>query len=1448
MFKTVKSNMLKGIIGLGVLLFVFASMFSIFLTPDALQSTNTEEVSVVYTEQRNVIFIHPDGANASHFTAARLFLHGPDGELNWDKLPNVAIYKPHILDNLQAGSVGGAVAHASGIKSNFNYYGLGPDRNELTTITEEARDAGFATALVNSGTITEPGTGVFVANVVSRRNHAEIARQIIESDVDVILGGGERWFLPQGATGVHGESAREDDLDLIQIAKDKGYTVVFTREELLALDLDKTEKLLGLFAHHHTFNAKTEEHLLENNLPHYWDYSPTLAEMVQAAIAISSRNEKGFLLVVEEEGTDNFADGANNAEATMVALGRADDAIGTAIAFAKESPGTLVITAADSDAGGMQILAPGPSRIDRWEGFVPETTNAPGWHDPYENMASADGIGGTGGKPFSTPCGKWQFGISWAGQSDFATTMIARAFGARAELVAGNIDNTDIYHIMRKALGLGEKSQKITIIHTSDFHGRAIPYGKADVEGKVGGLARIATVVNRIRDEGQPVLLLDAGDTIHGTGIAAATKGKVLIDAMNLMGFNAMTVGNHEFNWGMEPLFASRDEAEFPFLSANLLETATDELLFEPYKIIEQGNVKIGILGLSARANRHHAPEVRELVTNLDAIEVASEIVPELREKVDILVVLSHLGHFNDRFLAESVDGIDLILGGHTHWLLTEPIEINDTLIFENGWGGEYLSRIDLTISENTLVRVNHQLVHINDSIKPHIEVDRVINRAYEKEESLTKVIGISETDIAGEKYNPFCPIMMTYIPDAEPGSFWYKLNADIKRGAITFNDRRMSTALWETPLGNFIADAMRYEGKTDIAVQRAGHIREGIVSGNINMDDLYRAFPYDHEIVVYELTGEQLVQLLELSVSNWPRLPNSNFLQVSGVEFSFDLLQNIGERVFDISVNGDELNIDKKYTIAVTLTSVEQVRSLREIFEQGRFRRNTRVFVRDAMAAYLAAHTPIAPKVEDRIVLSDAPGDFTILHTGDIHGHLEAFKPRGATEAIGGISRIASLVTEIREAQPNTILLDAGDTIHGTNIANLTFGESVIAAMNEIGYDAMVVGNHDFNYKLDILEKRAEQANFPILAANVRFKNGEAVPFLKPYTIIEKEGVKIGVIGVVTTYTPVVTHPDNVADLEFLDPIKVTREIVEKLEDKVDTIVLLAHIGTEEEKRLFDSISGITISVSAHTHEERHEVNEDGVILVDSGAYGTVLGRLDVALKNEEITNHRHQFIAIDSTIANCEKVEKVLNPFREKLDDKLSAVIGETTILLDGERANVRSRETNMGNLVADVLRQETDADIAIQNGGGIRANIEVGKITLDQIFTVLPFDNYIVSLELTGEQIWQALENGLRYYPKLSGRFPQVSGMSYAFDPSKPAGERIIEVKIGGKVIDLAKTYKVATNCFMAGGGDGYAMMKDARMLIETGTFMRDAVADYIRQQGIINPQTEGRITKQ
>ncbi len=423
-----------------VLCSVLLASCGFFFTTVALAKSANEE-------KRNVIFIHPDGAAQAHFTAARLLHYGPDGNLNWDRLPHVAVYRTHIYNNLQSGSVAGAVAHASGIKTKFNYYGLGPDRKPLTTVLEDARDAGFATGLVNSGAISEPGTGVFIANVRSRRDHAEISRQIINSGVDVILGGGEKWFLPEGVKGRHGDGVRKDGLNLIEQAKAAGYTIVYTRDELLQIDPATTPKLLGLFAAHHTFNDEPEEYLYRNNLPLYWDFSPTVAEMTDVAIKIlSKKSDKGFALMIEEEGTDNFPNN-NNAEGMIEAVKRADDSIGVALNFARNNDNTLVITAADSNAGGPAILTNTVANMPVGKMLA----------SIDKNGAPIDGVGQLQGKvpgvPFVTPCG-FPFAISWATLNDEGGGIIARAYGLNGGLVSGTIDNTDIYRIMRFTLGL----------------------------------------------------------------------------------------------------------------------------------------------------------------------------------------------------------------------------------------------------------------------------------------------------------------------------------------------------------------------------------------------------------------------------------------------------------------------------------------------------------------------------------------------------------------------------------------------------------------------------------------------------------------------------------------------------------------------------------------------------------------------------------------------------------------------------------------------------------------------------------------------------------------------------------------------------------------------------------------------------------------------------------
>ncbi|MEA5579639.1 alkaline phosphatase [Anabaena sp. UHCC 0451] len=402
----------------------------------------------------NVIFIHPDGTSAAHWGATRILFQGADGRLNWDKMSNLAVYLGHMKNQLSASSNGGAVTHATGVKVNADSFGLDANGKPVValsgkpqTIMEEAMSAGKATAIINSGMIHEPGTGAFLAKSPSRRNFADITKQIVESGADVILGGGEMWYLPKGKAGRHStttQSQRTDGLNLVEIARKKGYTVVYNRDELLKLPTN-TKKVLGIFAADDTYNDETEENLKKRNLPLYVSTAPTVAEQLDVTLKILSQTGKNFLIVLEEEGTDNFGN-YNNAIGCLTALKRADDAVGVAMKFIEKNPNTLLVTAADSDAGGLELV--GATEKDfPFDKPLPEKG---------KNGAPWDGREGTGSLPFISAPDKhgrrFPFAISWSGFGDNAGGIIAKAHGFNAGLLHGTVDNTDIYRLMYRTL------------------------------------------------------------------------------------------------------------------------------------------------------------------------------------------------------------------------------------------------------------------------------------------------------------------------------------------------------------------------------------------------------------------------------------------------------------------------------------------------------------------------------------------------------------------------------------------------------------------------------------------------------------------------------------------------------------------------------------------------------------------------------------------------------------------------------------------------------------------------------------------------------------------------------------------------------------------------------------------------------------------------------------
>ncbi|MEO0427232.1 MAG: alkaline phosphatase [Pseudomonadota bacterium] len=401
-------------------------------------------------EVGNVVFFHPDGTGVNHWTAARMHTVGPDGQLNWDRLPGIGVYTGHMRDRLTATSHGGATTHAYGIKTVADSFGL--DGKETITaasgrqmsIAEEAMDAGKAVALVQTGHIAEPGTAAFVASVKSRSNRNEIAKQVIESGAQVIMAGGERYLLPEGAGGRHGSGSRTDGLNLIERAEELGYTIIYTRDELMTLDTSGIDKLLGIFAHNHTFNDQEFERNAIAGLPTYAKGAATIAEMTSVALEIVSRDEDGFFAVIEEEGTDNIPNNMN-AAGTLEALARADEATGVILDFIDQSPGTMLLMAADSDAGGMQVYT--DTRAFSKDGFVGAAT---------VGGSVLRGQQGAFGELFlaepNAAGERLPFAIAFTGYSDVAGGILVRAAGLNHDMVEPLMDNSDLYKLIYATL------------------------------------------------------------------------------------------------------------------------------------------------------------------------------------------------------------------------------------------------------------------------------------------------------------------------------------------------------------------------------------------------------------------------------------------------------------------------------------------------------------------------------------------------------------------------------------------------------------------------------------------------------------------------------------------------------------------------------------------------------------------------------------------------------------------------------------------------------------------------------------------------------------------------------------------------------------------------------------------------------------------------------------
>ena len=506
-----------------------------------------------------------------------------------------------------------------------------------------------------------------------------------------------------------------------------------------------------------------------------------------------------------------------------------------------------------------------------------------------------------------------------------------------------------------------------------------------------------------------------------------------------------------------------------------------------------------------------------------------------------------------------------------------------------------------------------------------------------------------------------------------------------------------------------------------------------------------------------------------------------------------------------------------------------------------------------------------------------------TILHINDFHSRFESItgsnsncdaEGEAARECFGGIARLKTAIDERRStlADENVVLLSAGDEFQGSLFYTQYKSRIIAEFMNEMGFDVVASGNHEFDDGPAEFARFIEAAEFPIIGGNFDVSNEpELAGKIRGVHVLNVGGDRIGVVGALAVDTPDISSPGP--NIVFQNPADYVRGAVGALEDAgINKIILLTHVGYTVDQELAASVPGVDVIVGGHSHTVLSGTDEsaagpyptmvegpDGVNvpIVQAGEYGKYLGEIKITWDDDgKVISAEGAPILLDADVEPDEGFSARVAELAQPLEELKARVIGVSTAPIEGSRDVCRAMECSMGNLVADAMLErvrDQGITIAVQNGGGLRASIDAGDITMGEVLTVLPFSNTLATFELRGADLLASLENGLSDIEGGAGRFPQVAGLQFSFDKTQPAGSRLVgDVMVmqdGEWVpIDPDGIYGIVTNNFVRNGGDGYALFaENAEKVYDFGPPLEDVVAEYVAGLGgEYTPYTDGRIT--
>jgi 2',3'-cyclic-nucleotide 2'-phosphodiesterase (5'-nucleotidase family) len=1012
----------------------------------------------------------------------------------------------------------------------------------------------------------------------------------------------------------------------------------------------------------------------------------------------------------------------------------------------------------------------------------------------------------------------------------------------------------------------------LVIATTTDVHGRlrAWDYYANEAEA-VRGLSRAATIVDSVRaaNPGR-VILLDAGDLLQGNPLAyvaarvSSDRTNPIVAAMNAMQYDAVAIGNHEYNYGVPYFDSVVRQAKFPFLSANTYRLNPAGIhAYRPWTIIERAGIRVGIVGATTPGvTVWDAENIRGRLRFGDIVPAVREAVNEARAAgADVIVVTVHSGlnepssydtvttgvpseNVAERIAVE-IQGIDLVLYGHSH-RESRGTTIGSTLLIQPKNWATSVNVAHLLVSRHGGIDVGTGVATLADGLMVIKRRSDLIQAAGHAENPAV----LAATDAAHRETIAYVTTPIGTTPER-----WSADSARVK----------------DTPLVDFILDTERKSAGADLASTAAFSTDLVVGPGPITIAQVAQLYPYDNTLRAVRITGKQLRDYLEFSARYWrtttspagpleadPAIPGYNFDIVSGVDYVIDVSKPVGSRITRLDYRGAAVRDGDTFTMAlnnyrqtggggyamlsgapvvydkqleIRQLLIDEVKRRGVLRQADYFTPNWRL-VREPTVGTVptAATQPPFP-----------PGTrfLRIIGTNDFHGALE---PRPDANGVrrGGAAYVAAAIDRARrECAPSceTLLLDGGDIFQGTPASNLSFGRPVVDYYNRMGYAAAALGNHEFDWGIDTLRARMRQAKFGILGANVRYTDGRDVNWIRNDTIVNRGRTRIGIIGVSTVSTPTTTRAANVVGLRFDDPAPIVDSIGRALRQRgADFVVVVAHAGAFCGRDPGASCNGEIIDlarkvttkvdaiVSGHSHSLVNTV-VNGIPIVQARSAGRAIDVLDIPLGTAVAQSSRREVreLAVD-TIKPLASIDSIVQRAAARVAPLVNRHVATIPVTLarDGP-------QYPLGNLIADAQRWAGKGDIAIMNNGGIRTELRAGTATYGSLFEIQPFGNTLYSLTMTGAQLRGLLEAMLSRSPVND----HVSGLTIKFDPSSPKGSRIVSVTMaGGAPLSESATYNVILNDFLATGGEGYNAAGRATASRPLNIVDLDALIDYLR----------------